>query len=223
MGKAKGTEPLPKYEVGLYNLSLVWKQADFVDRSMGAEYYRNLGERIYKTARRFGCDSRQVAAGVFSALSPNNSEESNMEDLARAVSAFQGSRSELDSRWEKVSVRTYGANKEKARMILLGENPLSVLRGLKTGSFYLNILNPEEGYTVTIDGHMANIWRGKRAKLSLSGISDGEYTTIASGVRELAASRGISANAAQATLWITWRRLHKVFYDPQFKLDLGDD
>ena len=222
MGRSLLSPPFVDAVTGVTNLRITYDKSDAMDRNLGRYYYYDFGNRVYQTAKRYGCESSTTACGVYAALSPNNSERSNLEDMARAISTFQGALSSLDNRWERLVVRTYGKNKAKALEILKGANPDAVLKGPKTNAFYHNLLNPNDPY-VTVDGHMANIWNGVRVPLDLAGINLEQYQTIVGGIRELAAEVEMLPCQLQSTLWGTWRRIHRIFYNPQYELDFGEE
>lgn len=189
----------------VYSLSTDW------ERESGLSYYRNQHNRLALLASRTGV-SVPTAIGVFCALSPNNDEIGNYRDALTILSnrdhAFP------------VRVNTYGANKRKAERICLGEHPLHVLRGNKVRSFYLNTINPSDPFPVTVDGHIANIWAGERRNLVevARGLTSRHYTSISDGLRTAASQIGILPCQLQSTIWLAWKRLHKIRYSPQLQL-----
>lgn len=219
MARPRTSPPLAKYAEGLYNLKALYRQSDFMDRQLGRNYFPDFYHRIVTVAARSGCLVAQTACAVYAVLSPNNSEESCMDDMARAVYCYKdGSAESLQERWDKLAVHTYGANKAKARRILSGEDPDLVIRGPKVMSFYHNILEPYNRQYVTIDGHMVCAWNNKRLPLDSAGISESGYWELVRGVREVADSMDLVPCAFQATLWLAWRRIHKILYKPQYRL-----
>jgi hypothetical protein len=63
---------------------------------------------------------------------------------------------------------------------------------------------------VTVDGHMVNIWRGKRERLIGLRSNLKLHYEVADGVRALARDYGCIPNQMQGILWITWRRVHGI-------------
>ena len=125
--------------------------------------------------------SPRVGAAIFAALSPNNDYLGNLRD------------------------------KRKAWDIVCGADPLDLIIALKTRSFFLNVANPDDPWPVTVDGHLTNIWNGKRQGLvGLRERNPRLYETIASAVRDLARSYGWLPNQTQGVLWATWRRIHGI-------------
>jgi hypothetical protein len=211
MGRRKGSPRLAPTKLGVYNLELLWKRADAIDLSRGFTYYTDFRKRLLACSDCSRLIASQVL-GVYAALSPNNSEESNVKDMMVAARAFEA------GWWDRLQVHTYGRNKEKAKRILDGEDPRVVLSGRKTRSFYENLLNPSEVECVTVDGHMVNVWNGARVPLDFAGITGSEYDRIERGVKELASRLGIVPCSLQSVFWLTWRRINGILQKPQYRL-----
>ena len=216
MGRASNSPPLAKYPLGIYNLRSCWYRGDDEDREVGLGYYTNFRARLLRLGSLAGCSQPTTTLGVFAALSPNNTEKNNTEDMVAAVRAHKA------DIWHKLTVRTYGPNKEKAKRILDGEDPDLVLKGVKTNSFYHNLLDPEDDRWVTVDGHMVNIWNGARVPLDLAGVSMEGYRMVERGVREAADRFSVPASGFQATVWGVWRRINGIQYQAQRKLAFED-
>lgn len=215
MGKRKDSPTTADAITGLLNIERCLELVDEEDWETGLSYYPRSRSRVIKAG---GIDAR-VACGVYAALSPNNSEESCMNDTRRLCEAY------LSGSFDSCTVHTYGKNKEKAGRILQGEDPAQVLRGIKTNNFFHNLFDPSDCSHVTIDGHMVNIWNNRRVPLDFAGISDKEYRMIAEGVMLFArmlAKRPGSSNLSpcqlQSILWLTWRRVNNILYKPQYRL-----
>lgn len=127
--------------------------------SAGLSWYERANQESATLAKRHRV-SVETAIGVISALSPRNWWERNvvMADVCLRVVLDGGGANDF-------KVSTFDGNKHKAVAIARGSNPLTILSGDKTRSFYLNISNPEDSYTVTVDGHGAHIALGKVAAL----------------------------------------------------------
>ena len=130
--------------------------------------------------------------GILAALSPNNKWERNVID----VESF------LINPSDTVSVATYNSNKRKAILIYNSEDSEieSILKGLKTTSFYKNILNPEESKEVTVDLWMYRMVNLKNTRRN--------YFLIKEMVNHIADDKKVPSNVIQANLWITYRRLY---------------
>lgn len=202
---------LVDYKLGVHNLHMLLRKSDLIDRQNGINYYPDLSLRIGSVAAGH---QYSKAIGVFAALSPNNSEGGNLGDVERMF-AYHGKWK--GENWSELKVHTYGANKSKAIRIIEGEDPDLVLTGPKTNSFYHNLLDPYDAKYVTVDGHIVGAWQGKRLPMDQSGINQAQYDLISWGLREVAGAGSVIE--LQATLWLTWRRINWVFYNPQYKLD----
>lgn len=215
MGRSSDSPALANSWIGVRNLKSVYGKADDMDKDNGISYYLRFHNRLKNEAARLGFHDMVKIAGVYAALSPNNSEESNVYDMLRAIVCFS------EDNWDSLTVHTYGLNKEKAKRILGGESPHTVLGGPKTKNFYHNILEPHDERYCTIDGHMVNMYNGARVPLDNAGISESEYGIIARAVAEVAEDVGMIPCQLQSTLWLTWRRIHRIYYKPQFCFDFG--
>lgn len=130
--------------------------------------------------------------GILAALSPNNKWERNIID----VESF------LINPSDTVRVATYNANKRKAILIYNSNDSEieSILKGMKTTSFYKNILNPEETNEVTVDLWMYRMINLKNTRRN--------YFLIKDMVNHIADNKQVPSNVIQANLWITYRRLY---------------
>jgi hypothetical protein len=138
---------------------------------------------------------RDTAAGIISALSPQTSWKVN-------VKCFHDLIKTGDCGWIE-------ANKERAKKIMEGAQPLDVLNGPKTRSFYRNIVEPLAWYPVTVDTHALAVLLGRSATAEEKKIleHDEYYTFFADVYREVAAEKGMIPNQVQSIAWVTWRRL----------------
>lgn len=200
------------------NLVRVFDAALPVDRENAARSWRTYNRLMRVLADE--CDKPvEEAAAVFAALSPNNDYMGNLRDaknMLRAHAAGLG----IDD----FKVSTYGANKRKAWAILNGTPPLDLIVALKTRNFYLNITNPDDPEPVTVDGHIYNVWTGKRIPLkgAAQRVNRRIYLQIAEEIRELGRRRGMIPNEVQGVLWFCWKRMHGIlssgqleFWDPE--------
>lgn len=204
----------------LENVYRVWLASTPMERSMGREFFVKQGNRLETIAHNRGMNTIYVI-GAFVALSPNNDEDGNYRDLLTTIDAVQRGLAP-----EQFSISSWGPNKAKAMRILQGTDPLDVLGGPKVINFYLNTLDPSDLEPVTIDGHMVSVWKGRRLLLrerrgkpeDSAKISAKEYQIIVQDFRSIAKMLGLIPNQLQSTLWLTWKRMNNIRYDPQFKL-----
>ena len=219
MGKTSKTPKLVPMMLGVHNLTRLYAKADMYDRQEGKSYYKEFGARVCHVAWKYGdgVTSKQ-ACGVYAALSPNNTQEGNLRDMAKAVHTWYHE----PQNYLHIRLQTYGANKAKALRILRGEDPDIVLKGRKTNSFYHNLLNPSLDY-VTVDGHMVNAWNNIKVPLNNAGITDTEYLKIKNGIKTVAQYVGLSPPQLQAILWLAWRRINRVLWKGRnMELDLQE-
>lgn len=187
-----GLNTLPDYSA---NILRVFYRATTADRYEGLLWYA----RARTLAGKLDHGRYRIGAGVLSALSPNQSWEINIR-LAR--NAFMG---ELQG--------TYGANLDKARRILAGETPLSVLGGNKTKDFYRCIVSAGRTNAVCIDRHAIAICLGREATHTEQRIESETgkrriaYVGYADAYRSLAPTLSLWPSQLQAITWVTWRRL----------------
>ena len=228
MGRRVNSNPIAPPILGMHHLRRCWASADPEDRRLGISYYATFRQRIL-TATKLPAELASTAVGLFAALSPNNTESNTLHDVQEAVVRYR------DECWERFRPTTYHHNVEKAWRILNGEDPDLVLTGLKTNAFYHCLLDPSDPTRpVCVDGHMVNVWNGKRQPLDSAGITRSEYNMIAGGVRQVAAEINQNANGGagnqwpflllpcqlQSTVWLTWRRMMRILYKPQYELEL---
>jgi len=164
------------------------------------KYHRLLGD----VAAKHGFTAR-VGAAIFAALSPNNTYFGNLRDAHKMMAAARAGQ-----KLREFSVSTYDHNKRKAWEIIRGAEPLDLIVAFKTRSFFLNVSNPADPEPVTVDGHMVNIWRGKRENLVGLRSNLKLQHQVADGVRALARDYGCLPSQMQSILWITHRHIHGI-------------
>lgn len=196
------------------NLRSVFNKASKDELEMAKITWVNYNLILRSMAKEHGY-SLETVAGVFSALSPNNSYYSNVRDC-RAV---------LEAAWhpervKNLRVHTYHNNKRKALRIAHGENPLRLLLFSKTRSFYKNLVDPLDPIPVTVDGHIYGVWSGKREALKnvAQRMHEGLYKRISDDIRAFSAEVDLIPNQVQACLWHVWRRLHGIEGSSQLEL-----
>lgn len=138
-------------------------------------------------------------AGIMSALSPNNTVNSNIKSLEKFL-RYKGN----------CKVTTFNGQKQKALTIynspdnisidevktILGKNKDS---GLKTKAFFDNIYRPHTSQEVTID-----LWMIRWAKIEGS-LTLKRYRDTAQKVKDLAQEIGVLPHQLQAKLWVDIR------------------
>lgn len=175
----------------LSNLHSLYAQSSPEEREKGESWYPSARSAAKRISERTLVPLPTVI-GVIAALSPGLRWEKNLE--------------QAESFLLRKGLGTYGVygrrNTEKARRILGGESPLSVLKGDKVRSFYSAILGED---SLVIDSHAYSAALNKREnRWKVPRIP---YGWIAAHYREVAESLGLSGKGFQATIWLTWKRI----------------
>lgn len=168
---------------------------------------REEGLRWYKEAMEFADYlsitfnvSKVVAAGVISALSPNNKWERNKIDAFNLIQAYRDGRTMDD-----VSVCTYTNNKRRAWGILSGD--LKMLRkARKTHAFALNVGAMDES-VVTIDKWMLRAFSttSNTPKDVPTSCTPVQYDRMSAHFCKVARDMGYKPYELQAIIWVTIR------------------
>lgn len=197
------------------NLKDLYDQASAGDREQGVKSYPCYHDTLQGYARFYAAPFVQTVE-AFAALSPNNDLHGNLRSLASLLQARMA-REPLDT----AIVSTYRACAERAWGYLSGDvSFLDTVKGPKITAFRHNILYPTTSTQVTVDGHMVGAWLGDQLTMSEANLAlnPAMYREIAQAIRGIARREKIPVPAAQATLWITKKRLSGVKYDPQIDL-----
>lgn len=173
-------------------------------------------ERYHTTllafAEHYGAPlDRTVAA--FCALSPNSDYFGNLRSLASVLQGWSQN-APVDS----ITVSTYNHCKVRALRYLCGLRFDAPERGPKTLAFYHNIIDPQDGRWVTIDGHMVAAWRGEALTMKEARLGRSEYRTISHAIQQMAFDLFMVPCELQATIWFTRKRIGNVKYEPQMDL-----
>lgn len=210
------------------NLIDIFKQATPDEIAKAKDSYWRYHKMLEAIAQPLDISLR-LAAGVFAALSPNNSYLGNLLNARVMLEAYRAGKAIDDFR-----VNTYNPNKEKAWRMCKGEDVLSVLSGNKVRAFFYNIFEPENENHITVDGHVYWAWFGKRGRVTgkrrqtpdqlqvAPSIGDGLYEEISQAVRIVAQFGGLIGNQAQAVIWQTYRRLHNIQSSRQREMFASD-
>lgn len=163
-----------------------YRRADFASFADGMDWY----EIVHDYARGLH-PNVSAAAGIIAALSPRMPWHRNILLAEMCV----------------VGNLTGGALKRSihgANTIRDGAHPWDVLGGLKTRSFYVNILDPLDTDVVTVDTHAIKV-----AGLSRDSVGKGLYNELSQAYRDAAKVAGIRPNQMQAVTWMTYRETQK--------------
>lgn len=199
------------------NILRVYAQVDRIDREEGLIAYWRYRESLQYYATHYQLPLSAVV-GAFCALSPNNDYMGNLRSL---VTILEGRRQ--GRHVTACTVSTYKACRGRAWNFLNGTDFLEVTKGPKTRNFYMNIFNPDDPEPVTIDGHMACIYIGKRMTMKEVVRARFKYNVVAECFRETAREVDLLPNQLQAMLWFTWKRINNVIYSAQLDAFAGDN
>lgn len=177
----------------------------FVDDATTAEIRHGLG--WYELAHATACTlanengvSVDTACGVIAALSPRSDWPQNVKRARELL--------------ETGDTYGLGNGRGKAKAIVAGADPLSVLSGPKTRAFYLNVADPEHSDAVTVDAHAFDAAAGRVTDDRTRKVLDrvGEYDRVADFYRRAARSLGLAPHATQAIVWTYWRNRFGQFH-----------
>lgn len=194
------------------NIISIWKLSTPREKRDGIVWYVDAHKECQQMSEDFGV-SDYLAAGVVSALSPNNKWAINVRNARDLIDNFiQGE----DINAFKVS--TYPMNKVKAWEIMQEnhdyESMKVKLNGQKTTCFYANIMGED---TCTVDGHARNIAYMERVNLTSDKSAVGKveyreiqqaYITAAKKLRYQ--NKRVKSYELQAVTWVAWRRMHGI-------------
>jgi len=181
------------------NLRTWWNEATELEREAGVNWYSEAQSFAKELSVRFNV-SREVAAGVISALSPNNKWERNKID---AVAVFEAVQAGVPM--DRVKVCTYNANKEKAFEIAKGNQSI-LKQSPKTYAFARNVGEMDEAF-VTIDKWHLRACQtiSKKPKACKESCTAKQYRLLQDDCLKVAAEYGVSGHVFQATIWTTIR------------------
>lgn len=180
------------------NVLSVFETADEADLSELSWY-----ERSAALVRDVSGLDRLRACGVTAALSPQNSWSQNVLDVRSLVETGQTTQT--------------GLSELRAKRILDGESPWTVLGGRKVRSFFANLYDPSHPGYVTVDRHAVRIAFYGQCAVGSVDKSDkdakllervGNYQLVASAYRAAARKLDILPNQLQAVTWTKWRKDH---------------
>lgn len=200
--------------MSLANLQTLFSKADADDRAEGELAYARYNLVMRMFADHYGVPVDRATA-AFVALSPNNDYFGNLRSLASVLEGIRAGTPVQD-----ITVSTYKHCRDRAYAYATGQEPFDVpTRGLKTLSFYHNILDPSHRGYVTVDGHMVCAYHGKHQTMKDAKVRGRQhYEMIRLATCELAHDAGLIPNQAQAIIWFARKRIFNVKYDPQLNL-----
>lgn len=163
------------------NIVDTFHQATPENKAVGKRWYQEAHNYCLKLSKHFK-QPLEVVVGIVAALSPRREWNLNKR---QARFFFEGQRN-LQTRVQMT----------KCEWILAGHDIPTALGGMKTVNFYLNILNPKDPDSVTIDRHMLKFYP------EVTNLTPKKYTEIMEDFKITAHYEGTIANRVQATCWL---------------------
>ena len=199
---------------GRHNLKKYLRLADAIDIAESQTAYTNYNRMMRRVSDFYGFPL-DLTVAAFCALSPNNDYFGNLRSL---VSVLQGVVLRVPP--DAITISTYNHCKLRALDYLQGaEGFVSAGRGLKTLSFYQNILTPDTPDWVTIDGHIAAAYNGNPlATMKDSILTRRNYAEISDTLFGLALDAGELPSTMQARVWLTRKRLYRIKFNPNMDM-----
>lgn len=194
------------YKKYVENLLTLFAKSTTDDIKEGLNWYKEANQVAKDIAESSLSDTVFVTddtvAQVISALSPATKWERNIIDASKLVQAYKDGASP-----DKVTVATYGQNKDKAWAILQGKTKLNTEgnTGLKTFAFYKNIINPSDTKHVTLDRHAIKALRGDTSAGGET-ITPKQYRIAEQIYKDVAGLLSYVPCQFQAIIWVTYKR-----------------
>ena len=176
-----------------------WDESTPCEKEQGRVWYKEAQDFARDLSVKYNV-SREVAAGVISALSPNNKWERNKYDTIQVFEAIKAGLGPDD-----IKVCTYSSNKRKAFSIAMGDAKI-LRQSPKTYAFARNVGELDDNF-VTIDKwHLrACQTMSKKSKRCRESVTPKQYRVIQEQTIKVARQIGVPAYVLQATVWVTIR------------------
>ena len=181
------------------NLRTWYNRATKDEIKQGLVWYKDAMDFAKQLSTDYGVRG-EVAAGVISALSPNNRWERNKYDAVQVLMAVRD-----NVPMDDVKVCTYNANKAKAFAIAKGDRKI-LTSSPKTYAFARNVGENDSDF-VTIDKwHLrACQTSSKKSKTCRESVTPKQYRIIQEETVKVAKEMGVKAYQFQAIVWVTIR------------------
>ena len=181
------------------NLRKWWQESTIGEKAEGAVWYAEAQAFAGHLSQKFNV-SRECAAGVVSALSPNNRWERNKMDADAVLTAVRDG-----VPVDQVRVCTYDANKLKAFEIAKGNRQI-LQKSPKTYAFARNVGEMDPMF-VTIDKwHLrACQTASKSPRNCREACTPAQYRALQADCLKVAQEYGVDGHVLQATVWLTIR------------------
>lgn len=178
------------------NLKHWYSQATVEDKYEGQRWYTEASQFASFLSEKYGV-TKEIAAGVVSALSPNNKWKRNKIDAELVLSACAAGMSP-----DAVSVCTFNANKKRAFQIAVGN--FKILKSSpKTYAFARNVGEDDPSH-VTIDRwHIRACQTMSKSPVQVQeSITSKQYSVIEQETIKVANEFGVKPHEFQATIWV---------------------
>ena len=181
------------------NLRIWFNRATLEEIMQGTIWYSE-AEQFARLMANTYTVSGEVAAGVISALSPNNKWERNKYDTIQVFEAIKHGKTA-----DEVKVCTYNSNKLKAFAIANGDAEI-LTKSPKTYAFARNVGELDPNF-VTIDKwHLRACQTSSlKSKKCRESITPHQYKVLSQETIKVAAEYGVPAYVFQAIIWVTIR------------------
>jgi len=208
----------PSLTSAVGRIKVLYRAANASDVKAGLEWY----SAAHQFAERLANETQipiGVVCHVIAVLSPVCLWDRNMTDAENVCTEFMRTGQVVETQ-----VSTYGPNRAKAERILdawsTGEDWDGILSGPKVTAFATNLMNPENGNTVTLDTHALSVAMGvhhtNRSLQSLPRPAIMERYRVA--YRTAARQLGLRSNQVQAVTWLAWRAQQYVAHTSTLRL-----
>ena len=182
------------------NLLAWWEESSKDEMDSGRNWYSEAQSFASHLSDTYGV-SGETAAGVISALSPNNKWERNKIDAEAVLTAVSVGVTDPHA----VKVCTYNANKAKAFSIAMGDTTI-LKDSPKTYAFARNVGECDGNY-VTIDKWHLRACQSvsKQPKELQTSVTPKQYRILQEETLKVARAMGVCGYVFQAVVWVTIR------------------
>jgi hypothetical protein len=169
-------------------------------------YLYNEAKNWYPKAHKFAADfaveydiSIVITSGLIACLSPQKNWFHNLE-LTEEFLQSEGTYCRHTGSQVDKARRIYAQKDDKQR------NILTILGGLKTQNFFLNIYNPKDDWAVTIDNHMIGAMTGD---FNNKVVTNKQYNFLKDCLIDYAKELNMLPNVLQSYIWLTVKEIKK--------------
>lgn len=198
------------------NFEAVFRSANEQEMAMGFNWYLDSHNYLKAMSEATGY-SLQVTCAVVAVLSPRNNWSANCFQAQEVLKA-RGNRRRV-----KIKFSTFSKNVDKAFKIAKTKD-ISYLHGPKVEQFYLNLLNPFDSDSCTVDSFIIACWYDISPNSEEIGKYAGEKNIerLKNEIKILARKHQMLPCQVQAIIWIVFHRMVRsmVSYSGQMKLNI---